>query len=69
MKKSCIEIIKFIFYLFEYSVFVVNNPEQSPLLLLEETIVIADELGLKLPPDSKTNEPVVKTRIVITTSY
>ena len=28
---------------------------------LEETIVIADELGLKHPTDPKTNEPVVMT--------
>ncbi|MCS1394205.1 TnsA endonuclease N-terminal domain-containing protein [Lysinibacillus boronitolerans] len=28
---------------------------------LEETIVIADELGLKHPTDPKTNQPVVMT--------
>ncbi len=28
---------------------------------LEETIVIADELGIKHPVDPKTNEPIVMT--------
>lgn len=49
------------FYLIEYSDFVVDIREQFPLLPLEETIVIADELGLKHPTDPKTNEPVVMT--------
>ena len=49
------------FYLTEYSDFVVDIREQFPLLPLEETIVIADELGLKHPTDPKTNEPVVMT--------
>lgn len=34
------------FYLTEYSDFVVDIREQFPLLPLEETIVIADELGI-----------------------
>lgn len=49
------------FYLTEYSDFVVDIREQLPLFPLEETIVIADELGLKHPTDPKTNEPVVMT--------
>lgn len=49
------------FYLTEYSDFVVDIREQFPLLPLEETIVIADELGLKHPTDPKTHEPVVMT--------
>lgn len=49
------------FYLTEYSDFVIDIREQFPLLPLEETIVIADELGLKHPTDPKTNEPVVMT--------
>lgn len=49
------------FYLTEYSDFVIDIREQFPLLPLEETIVIADELGLKHPIDPKTNEPVVMT--------
>ena len=49
------------FYLTEYSDFVVDIREQFPLLPLEETIVIADELGLKHPTDPKTHEPIVMT--------
>lgn len=49
------------FYLTEYSDFVVDIREQFPLLPLEETIIIADELGIKHPTDPKTNEPVVMT--------
>lgn len=49
------------FYLAEYSDVVVDIREQFPLLPLEETIVIADELGLKHPTDPKTHEPVVMT--------
>ncbi|MFJ7951140.1 TnsA endonuclease N-terminal domain-containing protein [Lysinibacillus sp. NPDC096418] len=49
------------FYLTEYSDFIVDIREQFPLLPLEETIVIADELGLKHPTDPKTNEPIVMT--------
>lgn len=49
------------FYLTEYSDFVVGIREQFPLLPLEETIVIADELGIKHPTDPKTNEPIVMT--------
>ncbi|USK62284.1 TnsA endonuclease N-terminal domain-containing protein [Peribacillus asahii] len=49
------------FYLTEYSDFVFDIREQFPLLPLEETIVIADELGLKHPTDPKTNDPVVMT--------
>lgn len=49
------------FYLTEYSDFVVDIREQFPLFPLEETIVIADELGIKHPTDPKTNEPIVMT--------
>lgn len=49
------------FYLTEYSDLVVDIREQFPLLPLEETIVIADELGLKHPTNPKTQEPVVMT--------
>ncbi len=49
------------FYLTEYSDFVFGIREQFPLLPLEETIVIADELGVKHTTDPKTNEPVVMT--------
>lgn len=49
------------FYLTEYSDIVIDIREQFPLLPVEETIVIADELGLKHPTNPKTNEPVVMT--------
>jgi hypothetical protein len=49
------------FYLTEYSDFVFDIREQFPLLPLEETIVIAEELGIKHPTDPKTNEPIVMT--------
>ncbi|MGC4379199.1 TnsA endonuclease N-terminal domain-containing protein [Fictibacillus sp. Mic-4] len=49
------------FYITEYSDFIIDIREQYPLLPLEETIVIADELGIKHPTDPKTGEPIVMT--------
>jgi hypothetical protein len=49
------------FHLTEYSDFVIDIREQFPLLPLEETIVIADELGIKHPTDPKTGSPIVMT--------
>ncbi|MGA5662669.1 TnsA endonuclease N-terminal domain-containing protein [Bacillus bombysepticus] len=49
------------FYLTEHSDFVFDIREQFPLLPLEETIVIADELGIKYSTDPKTGEPIVMT--------
>lgn len=49
------------FYLAEYSDFVIDIREQFPLLPLEETIVIAEELGIKHPTDPKNGEPIVMT--------
>ncbi|NIA58259.1 heteromeric transposase endonuclease subunit TnsA [Bacillus pacificus] len=49
------------FYLTEYSDFIVGIREQFPLLPLEETIVIAEELGIKHPTDPKTGESIVMT--------
>ncbi len=49
------------FYILEYSNNVVDIREQFPLLPLEETILIAKELGIKHPTDPKTNEPIVMT--------
>ncbi|OJE40244.1 transposase [Bacillus tropicus] len=49
------------FYLTEYSDCIFDIREQFPLLPLEETIVIADELGIKHPTDPKTGEPIVMT--------
>ncbi|MFT8320042.1 MAG: TnsA endonuclease N-terminal domain-containing protein [Bacillus sp. (in: firmicutes)] len=49
------------FYITEYSDLVLDIREQFPLLPLEETIVIADELGIKHPTNPKTGEPIVMT--------
>lgn len=55
------------FYLLEYSDSVVDIREQYPLLPIEETIVIADELGIKHPTNPKTGEPVeITTDFLIT---
>ncbi|QFG00802.1 heteromeric transposase endonuclease subunit TnsA [Psychrobacillus glaciei] len=56
------------FYLLEYSDLVVDIREQYPLLTIEETIVIADELGIKHPTDPKTNEPIVMTTDFLVTT-
>lgn len=49
------------FYITEFSDLVFDIREQFPLLPLEETIVIADELGIKHPTDPKNGEPIVMT--------
>lgn len=49
------------FYLLEYSDLVLDIREQYPLLPIEETLIIADELGIKHPTNPKTGEPVVMT--------
>lgn len=49
------------FYLLEHSDTVVDIREQYPLLPIEETIVIANELGIKHPTNPKTGEPIVMT--------
>lgn len=49
------------FYLLEYSDLVLDIREQFPLLPVEETISIADELGIKHPTNPKTGEPIVMT--------
>lgn len=49
------------FYLAEYSDPIVGIREHFPLLPLEETIGIADELGIKHPTDPKTSEMFVMT--------
>lgn len=56
------------FYLSEYSDSVVDIREQYPLLPIEETIVIADELGIKHPADPKTGEPIVMTTDFLVTT-
>ncbi|GAE37133.1 heteromeric transposase endonuclease subunit TnsA [Halalkalibacter akibai] len=49
------------FYITEFSDFVIDIREQFPLLPLEETSVIANELGIKHPTDPKTGELIVMT--------
>nr|WP_295974260.1 TnsA endonuclease N-terminal domain-containing protein [uncultured Bacillus sp.] len=49
------------FYLLKYSDSIVDIREQFPLLPVEETIVIADELGIKHPTNPKTGESAEMT--------
>jgi len=49
------------FYLLEWSDLVTDIREQYSLLPLEETMAIADEVGIKHPTDPKTKEPIVIT--------
>lgn len=55
------------FYLSEYSDCVEDIREQYPLLPLEETLLIAEELGIKHPRNPKTNEPIVMTTDFVVT--
>ncbi|MEK4487662.1 TnsA endonuclease N-terminal domain-containing protein [Psychrobacillus sp. FSL H8-0484] len=45
----------------EYSDSIIDIREQYPLLPIEETLLIAKELGIKHPRDPRTQEPVVMT--------
>jgi len=49
------------FYILEYSDEVIDIREQFPLLPLEDTIIIAKELGIEHPVDPQTKEPIVMT--------
>lgn len=49
------------FYILEYSDNVKDIREQFPLLPKEDTISIADELGIKHPKDPETGEDIVMT--------
>jgi hypothetical protein len=49
------------FYYLEFSDKVIDIREQFPLLPLEETILIAKELGIKHPSHPQTKEPIVIT--------
>jgi hypothetical protein len=49
------------FYYLEYSDRVIDIREQFPLLPIEETILIAEELGIKHPANPKTGEEIVMT--------
>lgn len=55
------------FYLLEYSDYVVDIREQFPLLELEETMIIANELGIKHPAHPETKEPIVMTTDFVVT--
>lgn len=57
------------FYLLEYSDLVVDIREQYPLLPIEETILIAEELGIKHPTDPRTQEPIVMTTDFVVTTF
>ncbi len=56
------------FYLLEYSDEVVDIREQYPLLPIEETLLIADELGIKHSIEPKTQEPIVMTTDFVVTT-
>lgn len=49
------------FYILEYSDKVIDIREQFPLLPIEDTISIADELGINHPRNPETGEAVVMT--------
>lgn len=49
------------FYLLEYSEDVIDIREQYPLLPIEETIFIANELGIKHPKNPETGKNIVMT--------
>lgn len=49
------------FYILEYSDSVTDIREQYPLLSIEETLTIADELGIQHPKNPKTGEDIVMT--------
>lgn len=49
------------FYILEYSDKVIDIREQFPLLPIEDTISIADELGISHPRNPETGEAVVMT--------
>lgn len=49
------------FYILEYSDSVTDIREQYPLLSIEETLTIADELGIQHPKNPKDGEDIVMT--------
>lgn len=57
----------YIFYTYEWSLAVTEIREQYPLLPLEDTLSIAEELGIRHPCDKKTGHPIVmSTDFVLT---
>lgn len=57
------------FYLLEYSDKVIDIREQYPLLPIEDTLIIAQELGINHPKDPKTGEYIVMTTDFLVTIY
>lgn len=55
-------------YLLDYSEDVSDIREQYPLLPIEETIMIAEKIGVKHPTDPKTEVPIVITTDFLITS-
>src|SRR5699024_12790681 len=53
------------FYLTEFSDVVLDIREQFPLLRQEETIVIAEEFGIKYRADPKTRDAIVMTTVFL----
>ncbi|MEK8127858.1 TnsA endonuclease N-terminal domain-containing protein [Paenibacillus filicis] len=49
------------FYLLDFSESVTDIREQYPLLPLDDTLIIAEKLGVKHPTDPKTDDPIVMT--------
>jgi len=49
------------FHITEFSDYVIDIKEQFPLLPQEETLLIAEELGITHPKNPKTGEPIVIT--------
>jgi hypothetical protein len=49
------------FYIAEFSNVTIDIKEQFPLFPIEETILIAEELGIKHPTDPYSKEPIVIT--------
>jgi hypothetical protein len=50
-----------VFYLYEWSLQIIDIREQYPLLPLEETLAIAEEIGVRHPIDILTKYPIVMT--------
>ena len=60
----------YIFYTYEWSLPVIEIREQYPLLPLEETLSIAEELNIRHPFDKKTGHPtVLSTDFVLTINH
>ncbi|XWK90298.1 MAG: hypothetical protein U7127_09685 [Phormidium sp.] len=49
------------FYLLDWSMVVVDIREQYPLLPLEETLLLAKELGISHPANPRTQKPIAMT--------